>query len=164
MDQTARFAMPLLAPGQSQKEWFHNEALQTVDALLCAVVEGPPVTQPPTNPVEGQCFIVASGGGGAWAGKDGSLAAFTQGGWRFIAPRDGLRAVDRASGRTLLRRNGDWESGVVRAQEVRIADQTVVRERQAAVAAPTGGTTVDAECRSAVAALLAALQAHGLIG
>jgi hypothetical protein len=164
MDQTARFAMPLLAPGQSQKEWFHNEALQTIDALLCAMVEGPPVAQPPASPAEGQCFIIASGGSGAWAGKDGNLAAFTEGGWKFIAPSEGLRALDRASGQTLLRRNGGWESGIVRAQEVRIGGQLVVRERQPAVAAPTGGTTVDAECRSAVAALLAALQAHGLIG
>lgn len=138
--------------------------MQTVDTLLCAVVEGPPTSQPPASPVEGQCFIVASGGSGAWVGKDGNLAAFTDGGWRFIAPSEGLRALDRASGQTLLRRNGGWEAGVIRGQELRIGGQPVVRERQAAVTAPSGGTTVDAECRSAVVALLAALQAHGLIG
>lgn len=42
MDQTARFALPMLVAGQSQKEWFHNEALLRADALLCATVEGPP--------------------------------------------------------------------------------------------------------------------------
>lgn len=33
-DATARFAFPLIAPGQAQKELFHNEALARVDALL----------------------------------------------------------------------------------------------------------------------------------
>lgn len=114
--------------------------------------------------MDGQCFVVADGATGAWAGNDGALAAFTEGGWRFVAASEGLRALNRASGETLLRRNGSWESGVVRAQEVRVGGQIVVRERQAAVATPSGGATVDAECRSAVVALLAALQAHGLIG
>ncbi|HLZ79899.1 MAG TPA: hypothetical protein VKQ09_11235 [Sphingomonas sp.] len=33
-DATTRFALPLIAPGQAQKELFHNEALARVDALL----------------------------------------------------------------------------------------------------------------------------------
>jgi hypothetical protein len=41
MDQSARCGLPFLAPGQAQKEWFHNEALQRIDMLLCPVVEGP---------------------------------------------------------------------------------------------------------------------------
>lgn len=164
MDLTARFAMPLLVAGQLQKEWFHNEALLTVDALLCPTVEGPPAAQPPSSPVEGQCFIVAAGATGGWTGHDGALAVWTEGGWRFVAAREGLRALDRASGEMLLHRNGSWEAGILRAQEVRIDGQAVVRERQSAPAAPSGGTVVDAECRAALGAVMAALQAHGLIG
>lgn len=164
MDQTARFALPMLVAGQSQKEWFHNEALLRADALLCATVEGPPLAQPPAGPAEGECFIVAAGATGAWAGQDGALAFFTEGGWRLIAPIEGLRALDRTSGETWLRRNGSWECGIVRAQEIRIDGQTVVRERQPGPAAPSGGTVIDTECRATLAALIAALQAHGLIG
>jgi hypothetical protein len=163
MEQTARFALPMLAPGQAQKEWFHNEALQRVDTLLCPVVESAPLAQPPASPAEGQCFIVAAGAAGAWAGHDGALAAFTPGGWRFISPIEGLRVLDRASGEIWLRRGGSWESGIVRAQEIRVAGQTVIRQRQPAISQPSGGTTIDAECRSAVTALLGALQAHGLV-
>jgi hypothetical protein len=39
----------------------------------------------------------------------------------------------------------------------------VVGPRQAAVAAPSGGTVIDAESRTALVAILAALRAHGLI-
>lgn len=164
MDLTARFAMPMLVPGQMQKEWFHNEALLTLDALLCPTVEGPPAAQPPASPVEGQCFIVAAGATGAWTGHDGALAVWTGGGWRFIPAREGLRALDALNGEMLLRRNGGWEAGIVRAKEIRIDGQTVVQERQPSPPAPSGGTVVDAECRAALAALMTALQAHGLIG
>ena len=72
-------------------------------------------------------------------------------------------AMVRASGETVLRRAGAWETGIARVREVRVNGQTVVRDRQAAIADPTGGTTVDVEARSAVAGVLTALRAHGLI-
>jgi len=163
MDQTARFALPFLAPGQAQKEWFHNEALQRIDMLLCPVVEGAAVAVPPANPLPGQCFIIATGATGAWAGRDGALAAYTDGGWRFVAPIEGACVIDRVSGQSIVRRGGAWEAGIVRAQEVRINGQSVLRERQAGIANPAGGSIIDVECRSAVAGVLAALRTHGLI-
>jgi hypothetical protein len=39
MDQSPRFALPFLVPGQAQKELLHNEALQLVEMLLCPVVK-----------------------------------------------------------------------------------------------------------------------------
>ncbi len=163
MDQTARFALPFLSPGQAQKEWFHNEALQRIDMLLCPVVEGMPITTPPSGPAAGACYLVAAGATGAWAGEDGALACFTDGGWRFVAAIEGARVLDRVSGQMIERRDGSWEMGVLRAQELRINDQAVVRDRQPAIADPAGGPVADAECRDAVSAILAALRAHGLI-
>lgn len=163
MDQTARFELPFLAPGQAQKEWWHNEALQRIDMLLCPVVEGPPLIAPPTSPPPGACYLVASGATGAWAGQDGALAGMTDGGWKFAAPVEGAQVIDAASGQAVVRRGGTWESGVVRAQELRVNGQTVVRQRQAAIPDPTGGTTSDAECRAAVIAVLSTLRTHGLI-
>ncbi len=121
------------------------------------------MTAPPANPPLGSCYIVGSGATGAWAGQDGALAACTDGGWRFVAPIDGLRVRDRISGQSVVRRGAAWETGVARVQEVRVDDQIVLRERQPAIADPAGGSVVDGECRSAVANILAALRAHGLI-
>lgn len=163
MEETARFSLPQLAPGQAQKEWWHNEALQLVDLLLCPVVEGAALAVPPTSPAIGACYLVASGATGAWAAKDGMLAGYTEGGWRFIAPIEGARVLDRASGQTILRRDGTWETGIVRAQEYRVAGVTVVRQQQAAIADPTGGSVIDAQCRTAIAAILSTLRTHGLI-
>jgi hypothetical protein len=163
MDQSARFGLPFLAPGQAQKEWFHNEALQRIDMLLCPVVEGPAVAAPPASPAAGACYIVGVAATGAWAGQDGAIAAYSDGGWRFVAALEGAQVLDKASGQIVVRRSGAWETGVVRAQEVRINGQAVVRERQPAVPDPLGGAVVDGQCRAAVAAILATLRTHGLI-
>jgi hypothetical protein len=163
MDQSARFGLPFLAPGQVQKEWFHNEALQRIDMLLCPVVEGPAVAAPPPSPTVGACYIVGVAASGAWAGQDGAIATYSDGGWRFVAAIEGAQVLDNASGQILVRRSGAWEAGVVRAQEVRINGQTVVRERQPAVSDPAGGTVIDGQCRAAVVAVLATLRTHGLI-
>jgi hypothetical protein len=39
----------------------------------------------------------------------------------------------------------------------------VVGARESAIASPSGGANVDPEARAAIAAMLAALRAHGLI-
>ena len=163
MDQSARFGLPFLAPGQAQKEWFHNEALQRIDMLLCPVVEGPAVATPPASPTGGACYIVGVAATGVWAGQDGAIAAYSDGGWRFVTAFEGAQVLDKASGQILVRRSGAWETGVVRAQEVRINGLTVLRERQPAVPNVTGGSVVDTQCRAAMAGILAALRAHGLI-
>ena len=164
MEQTARFNIPLLSAGQAQKEFTHNEALERIAALLCPVVEGDPQTAPPANPVIGTCFLVAAGGSGDWAGEEGAIACFTAGGWRFIEPVEGVTVTARSSGEPFQWRSGTWEAGITRCQEVHIGGQTVLRGRQPDVPNPAGGTVIDSESRAALAAVLGALRAHGIIG
>jgi hypothetical protein len=126
-------------------------------------VEGPPVASPPVNPAVGSCYLVANGATGSWAGQDGALAGFTDGGWRFCAAVEGMRVLDRSNGQMVVRRSGVWESGIARIAEVRIGDQPVLRQRQAAISDPAAGTVIDSECRAAVSGILTAMRAHGLI-
>lgn len=100
---------------------------------------------------------------GAWSGQDGSLACFSEGGWSFISPVEGMCLFDQASGEPMQRRSGEWERGILRAQEVRVGGQTVLRDRQPAITNPSGGSLIDGECRLAVAEILGAMRAHGLI-
>ena len=91
------------------------------------------------------------------------LAGYTDGGWRFVVPVEGMVVLDRTSGQSVVRRSGAWEAGFARAREYQVAGTRVVRERQAAIADPTGGTNVDIQSRAAISAILAMLQTHGLI-
>lgn len=163
MESTARFELPFIIPGQAQKELFHNEALQTIDALLCACVEDEPLAVPPSDPQPGQAFIVASAPSGAWAGHAGALAAWTAGGWRFIAPVEGMTVFIRSSGLFAVHSAGGWGTGAVQARTLSVGGQQVVGARQAAIADPAGGAQPDGEARQTIVAVLNALRAHGLI-
>ena len=163
MSATARLVLPFIVPGQAQKELFHNEALQVLDAVVSAAVEGLPLATPPVSPAVGSCYIVGASPTGAWSGQANKLAAFTSGGWRFVAPFDGLAAVVRSSGSTAVHRNAAWEIGKLRGSEVAIDGVKVVGARRAAIAAPAGGSTADLEARAAIGAILAAMRGHGLI-
>jgi hypothetical protein len=147
MDNTARLGMPLLASGQAAKEITHNESLLIADILLCGAVEEPPRNAPPAAPSVGQAWIAGSSPSGAWAGKAGHVAGYTAGGWRLIAPADGMRLLVKSSGRFATFAGGAW----------------TVESPAAAIANPSGGTTVDAEARTAIAAMLAALRSSGVI-
>ena len=163
MPATPRLSLPFLEVGQSQKEFTHNEALQSLDMLVAGAVEQPPTPTPPTSPTVGAAYLVGDGATGAWAGKSQCVAGWTSGGWRFIAPVEGMQLFERSSGTSAVFRNGSWEIGTVRATAVLVAGQQVVGPRGGAVAAPSGGSVIDAQARTAVNAILNALRGHGLI-
>ena len=141
---TPRFALPMLSAAQAQKEITHNEALFLIDALLHAAVVDGPLATPPEDPAAGDCWIVDETAAGAWAGEAGRLALWTVGGWRFVVPLPGMRVRRISDGVSLLFDGTEWAE-------------------PAAIANPTGGTTIDLEARAAIDALLALLLAHGIM-
>jgi hypothetical protein len=141
---TARFSLPLLAMGQAQKEVTHNEALTLIDALLHLAIEDGPLATPPATPDSGQCWLVASGASGGWAGQADKIAVWGDGGWRFVSPRPGMCAIRIADGARLRYTMGTWTG-------------------PEAISNPAGGVTIDAESRAAISALILLLGAHGLL-
>lgn len=89
MEQSANLQLPYIMPSQAQKHVTHNEAVRTLDALVqLAVLDRDRVT-PPESPADGDRYLVAAGGTAAWAGKDGTIAAWQDGAWAFLAPKAG---------------------------------------------------------------------------
>ena len=143
ISSTSRWQLPMLAVGQMQKEVTHNEALARIDALLSPLVESPPLDVPPSAPLAGQCWLVGTAPSNAWSGRAHHLACWTSGGWRWIAPQIGM-TVRLADGRLARFGGSHWILPV-------------------AVSLPVNGATVDSEARLAIAAVIAALQAQGLL-
>lgn len=141
----------------------HNEALQLLDALVAGAVEEPPRNAPPASPALGAAYIVGPAPTGAWASQAKAVASYSEGGWRFLAPVEGMALLVRSTNVHALYRLGAWELGMVRADAVSIGNQQVVGARAAAIATPAGGTVIDAQARTAIGAILAALRTHGLI-
>ena len=163
MDETSRWALPLLEPGQAQKEMTHNEALARLDLLTQASVAMVGIDTPPADPTTGQCWIVGNDPTGAWSGQGGALASWTAGGWRFVEPREGMAVWSQADDCSAVFTDGQWQVGRVAAAALVIGGVQVVGARAGPIVAPTGGVTVDAEARAALTAVLAALRTHGLV-
>lgn len=161
-EHSARFALPFILPGQAQKEFFHNEALAALDGLIHPAVEGM-AAMPPAEPEAGEGWLVADSGSGAWAGQDGSLACFTSGGWRFLAPVVGMSVWDKAEGLCRRWTGEGWGDGTIDVAAVAIGGEQMVGPRQPDIPLPAGGATSDAEARAAIAGIVVTLKSHGLI-
>ena len=163
MPDTDRLKLPLLAAAQTQKEVTHNEALALLDAaVLATVVAVAPALVPPA-PAPGQCWVVGANPTGAWAGHGGALAAWTGGGWRFIAPFEGMAVWSLADRAFARRESSGWYLGAIIGRYLELNGQQVVGRRSPAIADPAGGATIDSEARGVVTAVLNALRGHGLI-
>lgn len=161
-ETSARFALPFILPGQAQKELFHNEALAIIDGALHPAVAGI-AADPPGAPEAGESWIVGDDAGGAWAGREDRIAVWTGGGWRFLAPVTGMSLWDMSAGLWRYWTGTGWSDGALPAAAIRIGGAQVVGPRLPDVPSPSGGTTIDAEARSAIGALIATLKSHGLI-
>ena len=136
-----RLGLPLLYAAQAQKETFINEAHAIADALLHCAIEGT-ATVPPVASVDGTNWLVAASATGDWLGQDGKLACRQAGNWLFVTPIDGVQLFNRATGQVMRFATG-WQAPSL-------------------PSAPSGGSTVDAEVRAALANLVAKLQIAGV--
>lgn len=162
-ETTARLALPLLQPGQAQKELYHNEALALLDLATQALVEAVGVDTPPAAPALGACWVVGGAPVGDWAGQALAIAGWTSGGWRFVAARDGMCVWNRTEGQPSRFDGAVWRSGELRGSQLVIAGEQVIGARQPGIADPAGGANIDSEARSAIVGILATLRGHGLI-
>lgn len=139
---TTALGLPLLIAGQAQKEFFVNEAFCVLDALHArAVTASQPA--PPASAAEGACYRITAPAAGAWAGRENALAVQVGGAWHFIAPTEGMVIFDRTTDRLTIFRS-QWHPAAL-------------------VPLPSGGTVIDSEARTAITALIAALQTMGVL-
>ena len=162
METTERLSLPMLAAGQSQKEVFHNEALQILDTIVAAAVEEPPRNDPPASPAAGSCYVIGGTPTGDWQERADYLAAFTSAGWRFVAPAPGLVVFVKTTGVFATFGATGWQLGTVSGSRLVIDGTQVVGSQASQIASPVGGTTIDLEARAALDQLLVALRTHGL--
>lgn len=113
MDQTPNLALPYIAAAQAQKHVTHNEAIRALDALVQIAVETISLSAPPPTPVDGARYIVGPSPTGAWAGHAAELAAFQDGAWAFLMPREGWLVWDRGADRLLAYDGSAWIAAAV---------------------------------------------------
>lgn len=111
MSDTPLLSLPLVEPSQAQKHVTVNEALLRIDALTQLSLLDTALATPPSSPVEGDCYAVPVGATNHWAGQDGQVAVFSNGGWVFLSPRAGWRAWLADAGAPGTFDGVDWIAG-----------------------------------------------------
>lgn len=86
MSDSIHLGLPYLEAAQAQKHVTLNEALRRLDALVQLSVIDTTHDSPPTSPVEGARYIVATPASGTWSGKENRIAAFADGAWTYFTP------------------------------------------------------------------------------
>ncbi len=139
---TETFEFPILFAGQAQKEFFVNQSLYLLDALLRQCITAS-LDTPPEESVEGASFIVSAPATGDWEGREDHVAIRIGGAWHFVQPFDGMRLFDQNAGSVLI-----FLSGWIKAE---------------APPEPQGGTVIDVEARTAISELSQALRSLGIL-
>ncbi len=111
MTETAILGLPLVQSAQAQKHVTVNEAFSRLDALTQISLGSAGGASAPALPGEGEIHAVGAGATGSWAGHNGELALFLNGGWLFIAPATGWRAWRQDSGTSAIFDGVDWIEG-----------------------------------------------------
>lgn len=141
--ETRNFSLPLLFPGQAQKEFFLNQAASIIDAALASVVEAS-LNDPPTSPAEAASYLVLAPATGVWEGQEDKIAMFVGESWHFITPVEGISVFDRAASQVLRYLSG-WQNA------------TEPSPLQ-------GGAVIDVEARQMLSDIVEALRKVGVFG
>jgi hypothetical protein len=90
---TPRLGAPELATSQANKEETVNEAVRYIEAGAGHFIfKDRDLATPPGSPADGDCYLVAASGTGAWAGHDDEIAFYLNTAWVFIEVIEGFTA------------------------------------------------------------------------
>lgn len=96
MSNTVDFGIPYLPGLAQQPAVLEREGLTMIQALLNGVIDRD-VNIPPSNPDEGDAYIIGAAPTGQWAGHANQITVWSDfgagGAWRFIPGRDSAGAV-----------------------------------------------------------------------
>lgn len=128
MSSTANLGLDLVQPAQAQKHVTVNEAFVRIDGLAQLVLQEIDQPTPPIVAVDGQCWAVPMGATGGWQGHDGDIALWSNGGWVFVAARQGWRAWILDIGSYAIHDGTAWQLDVVAAGPFGASTRQVVEE------------------------------------
>lgn len=111
MTETSQFALPLVQAAQAQKHVTVNTAFEILDAVSQISLAGVGANSPPASPAAGSVYFIGTGATDAWAGKEGKLAVFVNGGWLFVTPVVGWRAWRLDTGVSVTFDGVEWVPG-----------------------------------------------------
>ena len=108
MSNTPNLALPYILSAQAQKHVTHNEAIRALDALVQLSIRDFSHSAPPSNPQEGDRFIVAAPATGVWTNRENAIAAWQDDAWAFFSPQNGWLAFNQSEQSILVFSDNEW--------------------------------------------------------
>ncbi|GAB4384021.1 DUF2793 domain-containing protein [Albidovulum sp.] len=112
MTSTTQLGLPLIQPAQAQKHVTVNEALALLDGMVQLTLVSRSVAVPPATASDGSVWAVPIGAVNDWSGQEGKLALAANGGWVFVTPRRGWRALILDEGALAIHDGAIWREGM----------------------------------------------------
>lgn len=148
--QTPRHKLPLLAVGQAQKEYVHNEALLLIDTIMNLSVQGisnnPIFIDQAENDVSSpplQSWLIGDQPTGIWQQRSNHIATWTRSGWRYLAPIEGMQIYHQELKCCIIFDGSQWD----------VPDSLEISAQ---------GANIDQEARQSIQSVINILQKFGL--
>ena len=90
-EHSPRLTLPYIRPAQAQKHVTHNQAIRQIDGLIHMSVASDALSTPPTEQVEGTCYLVPPTAQDGWQGWAHHVAIWQDAAWMFLTPKTGWR-------------------------------------------------------------------------
>lgn len=112
MTESNRLGLALVQAAQAQKHVTVNAALMRLDGLVQLTLQSKSLTLPPAVIVDGAAYAVPAGAVNGWGGQDGKVAVGANGGWEFVQPARGWRAMILDEGVAAIHDGSAWRGGM----------------------------------------------------
>ena len=109
MEHTSRLALPYIHSGQAQKHVTHNEAIRMLDLLVQTSIETNTLSDPPSELVDGQAWLIADNATADWEGHSGDLGYWVDNGWLFFTPQVGWKLWNKALQKLIVFDGMAWQ-------------------------------------------------------
>jgi hypothetical protein len=139
---TNRLKLNYLLASQADKHVTMNDSLSRLDALVQCEVLSRSQTAQPTNPSDGQAFILPIGKSGPdWGGAPGGgIASYRDGSWIFYEPLSGLQVFVRDEGVLLVFKDQNWSLAAQPSDNLLINGAFQIWQRGTSFSNPVAGT------------------------
>jgi hypothetical protein len=135
----------------TEPDLIYNDSFRKTDVLVAGFIVSRTTDAEPGAPTEGDAYIMTGSASGTdWATFDEhDIAVFSGAVWKQYAPGGRVQMLVDDDNEIVYWTGSAWAVGVVLTADSKIND-------------PAGGGTVDAEARTAINAIIDALESHGI--
>jgi hypothetical protein len=108
-DQTPKLKLDYMYASQAEKHVTFNQSLSMLDAVFQSVALSASTPTPPTNPSEGDLYLIPQAALADWGQiPQGNMAAFINGAWRYLTPSLGSRIYVCDEDAVLIWQGSKW--------------------------------------------------------